>query len=189
MSGDGTTDGLSQSAPTSPGSCIGGGLFGAALGAAGSLLPRSPRVALGVLAVAALTGLLFEVGVIRSHLPTTHRQVNERWLDEYRGWVYGFGYGVQLGVGVVTIVTSAATYLTFTAAFLSHSIVGGLAIGATFGLTRSLPLLLTAPVRNPAALRGLLSRNARWAVAARRISLGGQACALVVAILAMMVLA
>ena len=98
-----------------------------------------------------------------SRLPTNHRQVNERWLDEYRGWVYGLGYGFQLGLGVVTIVTSAATYLTFVAAFLCHSVLGGLAIGLTFGLVRALPVLLTAPVRTPAALRGLLRRNARWA--------------------------
>ena len=98
-----------------------------------------------------------------SRLPTNHRQVNERWLDEYRGWVYGIGYGFQLGLGVVTIVTSAATYLTFVAAFLCHSVLGGLAIGPTFGLVRALPVLLTAPVRTPAALRGLLRRNARWA--------------------------
>ena len=67
-----------------------------------------------------------ELGVGGAHLPTNHRQVNERWLDDYRGWVYGIGYGFQLGMGVVTIVTSATTYLAFLAAFLSHSVLGGL---------------------------------------------------------------
>ncbi len=170
------------------GSCLGGALLGAFLGAIGAVVPRVPRVALGVFAVAALVGLLVERSG-RVHLPTNHRQVNERWLDEYRGWVYGLGYGFQLGLGVVTIVTSAATYLTFTAAFLCHSLVGGLAIGTVFGFARSLPVLLTAPVRRPSALRTLLTRNARWAPAARRISLAGQMCAIAAAVLAMMVLA
>jgi len=169
------------------GSCLGGAALGAVLGATGSLLPSSPRVALGAFAVAALVGLLIDLGARRTQLPTTHRQVNERWLDEYRGWVYGLGYGFQLGLGIVTIVTSAATYLTFIAAFLCHSQVGGLVIGASFGLARSLPVLLTRPVRHPASLRTLLSRNARWAPVARRISVAGQMCALAAAVLAMMV--
>ncbi len=169
------------------GSLLGGALLGAALGAAGSLLPGAPRIALAVLAVAALVGLVVELETTRLRLPTNHRQVNERWLDEYRGWVYGLGYGFQLGLGLVTIVTSAATYLTFLAALLCHSVLGGLAIGMAFGLARALPVLLTGSVRHPVALRTLLSRNARWAPVARRISLGGQLCALVGAVLAMMV--
>jgi hypothetical protein len=42
-------------------------------------------------------------------VPGPRRQVDDRWRDQYRGWVYGLGYGVQLGVGVTTIVSSAAT--------------------------------------------------------------------------------
>ncbi len=170
------------------GSCFGGAALGGLLGSIGTLLPRAPRAALGALAIATIAGLLAELGGGRAHLPTNHRQVNERWLDEYRGWVYGMGYGFQLGLGVVTIVTSAATYLAFVAALLCHSIFGGLAIGFTFGLVRSLPVLLTAPARHPAALRTLLTRNARWAPMARRISVGGQMCALATAVLAMMVI-
>ena len=169
------------------GSSVGGSAIGAALGMFGSVLPRSPRLALGLLAGAATIGATTELRPIAVKLPTNHRQVNERWLDEYRGWVYGLGYGFQLGLGLVTIVTSAATYLTFLAAFLCHSIPGGLAIGATFGVARALPVLLTAPVRHPTALRRLLGRNAAWAPVARRIAVGGQLCAMLVAILAMIV--
>lgn len=170
------------------GSTIGGALLGGALGGLGSLLPRAPRVALAVLSLAAVAGLVLELGAAGSHLPSNHRQVSERWLDEYRGWVYGFGFGFQLGAGVVTIVTSAATYLTFIAAFTSHSLLGGTLIGATFGLVRALPVLLTRPVENPIALRTLLRRNARLAPVARRLALGGQMVALGAALLAMMVI-
>ena len=31
-------------------------------------------------------------------VPSPGRQVNHRWLDEFRGWVYGLGYGAQLGL-------------------------------------------------------------------------------------------
>ena len=54
----------------------------------------------------------------RRAVPGPHRQVNERWLDEYRGWVYGLGFGAQLGLGVTTVVSSAATYVALLAAFL-----------------------------------------------------------------------
>ena len=52
-------------------------------------------------------------------VPGPRRQVDERWLDEYRGWVYGAGYGAQLGLGVTTVVSSAATYVALLAAFLT----------------------------------------------------------------------
>src|SRR4051812_15517882 len=88
------------------GSAAGGALAGAVLGLAGSVLPVSDRgrgwlvIALLVVAVA------FEV-VPTLRLPTIHRQVDEGWLGRYRGWVYGVGYGFQLGLGAVTIVTTS----------------------------------------------------------------------------------
>ena len=51
-------------------------------------------------------------------VPGPRRQVDERWLDRYRGWVYGLGYGSQLGLAVTTVVSSAATYVALLAALL-----------------------------------------------------------------------
>jgi hypothetical protein len=85
-------------------------------------------------------------------VPSWPRQVNEDWLGEYRGWVYGIGFGVQLGLGVVTIVTTASVYVTWTAALLSASAGLGAAVGAAFGLARALPVLAGARVRTPAAI-------------------------------------
>ena len=62
--------------------------------------------------------------------PGPRRQVNERWLDDYRGWVYGLGFGAQLGLGVTTVVTSAATYATLLACALSGAPGRGALIGA-----------------------------------------------------------
>ena len=51
----------------------------------------------------------------------------------YRGWVYGVGFGAQLGFGLVTIITSATTYAVVLLAALTGHLGAGLAIGATFG--------------------------------------------------------
>src|ERR1019366_9178078 len=89
-----------------------GGLAGAALGTIGSLLrggSASRGLALSVVLVAIAR---FGATPLRGPLPSSRRQVNEGWLARYRGWVYGIGFGAQLGVGVATIVTSAAIYAT-----------------------------------------------------------------------------
>jgi hypothetical protein len=171
------------------GSAVGGAGLGAALGALGAWFPRSPETALAVLAGLGALGLLADLGVAGMHLPTSHRQVDEGWLDRYRGWVYGVGYGVQLGAGVVTVVPSATTYLTWATALLAHSPAAGSAIGATFGVARSLPVLLARPARHPAGLHRLLRLQARWAAPVHRLALCGQVATLAGAILAMMVTA
>jgi hypothetical protein len=139
---------------------------GALLGALGSaLLPAGtgPRLAavVGVLAVAvALDGLA-------SPVPGPRRQVNERWLDEYRGWVYGLGYGVQLGLGVTTIVTSAALYAALAAAFLAGP-AGGAVIVGCYGLVRGVTPLAAARVRSPLQLMAVHRGLARWRTPVQR---------------------
>src|SRR5205807_4975549 len=73
-----------------------------------------PRLA--VLAVALAAAIALDAGAGAGaggiRIPSVRRQVNEDWLREYRGWVYGLGFGLQLGLGVSTIVTTAAVYVT-----------------------------------------------------------------------------
>ncbi|HZU60843.1 MAG TPA: hypothetical protein VE983_07735, partial [Solirubrobacteraceae bacterium] len=109
------------------------------------------------LAVLALS-LLFDASPLRRWLPSSRRQVNENWLGRYRGWVYGFGFGAQLGVGVATIVTSSAIYAAAIAALLSGGPAAGAAIGATFGAVRALALL---PARSAIDRDGLISLHRR----------------------------
>ena len=91
----------------------------ALLGAAGGLLlGGAPEDARLVVLAGALLGAI-ALDLRPGAAPGPRRQVNERWLDQYRGWVYGLGYGAQLGVGVSTVVTSAATYVALLAAFLA----------------------------------------------------------------------
>jgi sulfite exporter TauE/SafE len=124
------------------GSMLAATLVGATLGTVGAALKAAcmPRpAAAALLAACALVAVLTDSGFLR--LPTIHRQVNEDWLNQYRGWVYGAGYGFQLGAGIVTIVTSAAVYLTLAGELLVGSVAGGALIGATFGAMRAVPLL------------------------------------------------
>jgi hypothetical protein len=144
------------------GSITGGATVGITLGWLGSLIPASVRpsaaVVAGIVGVLALIVAAAEMGWIHLPLPTVHRQVNENWLDTYRGWVVGFGFGYQLGLGWATIVTTGAIYLTFLIEFLTFSWQGGLIIGIAFGLARALPLLATRRVTTPSGLQSLHRR-------------------------------
>jgi hypothetical protein len=152
------------------GSLAGGALLGAAAGALGELLGiRATRPA-----VVASCGLAAIVDLARRGrpVPSVHRQVDENWLARYRNWVYGAGFGFQLGLGVVTIVTTAAVYLTFVLALLSGSVAAGQLIGATFGLARAIPVIGLRGVRRPEQLRAAHRRYAGWAAPVRHLSVG-----------------
>ena len=126
------------------GSIVGGAAVGMLAGTIGWLLPLEvPSVATGALVLLTLAGVL-AVLVERGRLPqvpTVRRQVDEDWLHRYRGWVYGVGFGAQLGAGLVTIVTSPTVHLALVLAALTGSPVGGAVVGTAFGLARALPVL------------------------------------------------
>ena len=112
---------------------------GAALGEIGALVGLPVAVRAIAWAVLAAIAVLVDVGTLP--LPTWHRQVNEDWLNRYRAWVYGSGFGAQLGLGVATIVTTAAVYLTLEAELSVGSLAGGAVIGVAFGAVRAAPIL------------------------------------------------
>ena len=153
------------------GSVAAGALLGAALGAIGSVSsaaigPTDRRLV--VLAGLAALGSLWDVGAVPFTLPGIHRQVNEQWLFDFRGWYYGLGFGFQLGLGVVTIVTTAAIYLSLVTALLSGSVLGGMAVGSAFGLARSATILGAARVDSPVRLAELGRWLERWDAASAR---------------------
>ncbi|MFI5046379.1 MAG: sulfite exporter TauE/SafE family protein, partial [Acidimicrobiia bacterium] len=130
------------------GSLLGGAVMGASLGAFGAgldalLAPSTTAVAVTA-AVLGAVALVFELHPRGLRIPTVRRQVDEDWIPRYRAWVYAGGFGLQLGVGVVTGVRTTTVYLTWAFAVLSGSLVGGLAIGLVFGAARALPMLLVA---------------------------------------------
>src|SRR3954470_16987045 len=152
------------------GSAVGGAALGAAFGWVGSPIDLSANERLGVLGIAVAIGIAFDLGLGGLRLPTTHRQVDETWRASYRGWVWGLTFGVQLALGVITVVTTALVYVTWLSAFLAGSAAAGTLIGLAFGLARALPILSVARVRTSGQLLGVDRTLQRFAAPARRLT-------------------
>src|SRR4051812_47025367 len=95
-----------------------GALLGGLLGFAGAPF-AVPAVAVVVVAALAAVGLVLDGRQFGLRVPSPRRQVDENWLANYRGWVYGAGFGAQLGIAFSTIVTASATWVAFACALLS----------------------------------------------------------------------
>jgi hypothetical protein len=130
------------------GSLTAGGILGASSALLGSLVPASPS-ALWVALVIATAGLADLAGV---RVPWLHRQVNERWIGTFRGWVYGISFGAQLGAGLSTyVVTWAVPAMVITIGLIGDPIVGLIA-GVLFGAGRAVPLLAAGWIDRPSRL-------------------------------------
>jgi hypothetical protein len=168
------------------GSLAGGLALGGIAAMVGSVLPddlRTSRWTLVVVALLLLAGLVLDLRAAPS-VPSWRRQVDEQWLGRYRGWVYGAGFGAQLGFGVVTIVTSTTTYAAVLLAALTGHLGAGLAVGATFGLVRALPSLLMARVVDRDGLHRAFTSLERWtspAALIAKVALGAAAAILMAA--------
>src|SRR5256885_11759621 len=149
------------------GSTLGGTALGALLGQLGSLslgaAGTGARIALVGIALAA--GLTWELA--GAAVPGPRRQVDERWLDRYRSWVYGLGFGVQLGAGIVTVVVTSAVYAVLVAAFASADPIAGAAIGAVAGGLRGAAGVAAGPVVTPAGAIAFPERTRRLPPPAR----------------------
>jgi sulfite exporter TauE/SafE len=156
------------------GSLAGGAMSGLVAGALGALRVGGASLVWRsvVFALASVLALVVELRGIRPR--SWRRQVNEDWLSEYRGWVYGIGFGFQLGLGVATIVTSAVVYLAFFGAFLTAVPVAGALVGAAFGIARALPLFGVRSVETPESLRVVHTRVRRLDQTARRVTVGAE---------------
>ena len=150
-------------------STVAGALLGGLLGAVGAPWAGTSGSML-VIGVLAIVGLLLDARAFGLRVPGPRRQVNEDWLATYRGWVYGIGYGAQLGLGVTTIVTASITWVVFACAAATGSLAAGMLVGATFGLARALPVLATAGAHDPSTLRATLARLDRMRPPAARVA-------------------
>ncbi len=157
-------------ASTAAGAALAGmlGVIGRVLGLR---LTGAAALALGALAA---VGAALDLGVGGLRPPGFIRQVDEDWLSRYRGWVYGAGYGAQLGVGFATIVTTSLTWLVFAWALFAGP-VGGVVIGAAFGASRAVPLVFTIRIRDWTQLRSFMAKMQRRANIAHRSAVVVQA--------------
>lgn len=164
-------------------------LMGGLLGLLGSVVPshmRGSTPVLASMAVLLVLGLVLDVRSKGHGVPSWRRQVDREWIGRYRGWVTGVGFGFQLGLGFVTIITSTTTYAVFLAEVLTGRWWAGALIGAVFGLVRAMPLAMVSRVNAPQDLHEIFARLDRWAAPAdrlARISLvtGALVCALAAA--------
>ena len=138
---------------------------GATLGAVMALLAwtvaavgLTSTTLLGAAAVLAALGAAIDAGVLGFSPPFFKRQVNEYWLARYRAWVYGSGFGWQIGAGVTTYIMTAAVFVTIAYGALTAGPAAAFALGVFFGLVRGLAVLLTARRRTTAELFALHRR-------------------------------
>jgi hypothetical protein len=133
------------------GATLGLGMAALAIGVH-ALALSTTVVGIAALATAALA-VASDAGAKGFRLPVHYRQVNERWLDQFRPWVYAAGFGWQIGAGLATYITTAAVYLMIVLAALTGNPVWAIALGTAFGLVRGLAVLLGRNITNPDALR------------------------------------
>ena len=151
---------------TAGGLCL--GALSAGLAAIVDAAAISTGHALAVGAAAALGAAIVDSRFLGFGPPFIRRQVNEDWLMRYRSWVYGSGFGWQIGIGFTTYVMTAAVPLTIVLAALSAAPVLALAIGTLFGLARGMTVLLSARLRTQEALFAFHRRFAARGEALRR---------------------
>ncbi len=143
------------------GAVLGGATLGlgtALLAAGVDALDPAPSAALGIAAALAAVSIASDLKLGGFRLPSHTRQVNETWLDQFRSWVYGGGFGWQIGVGLATYVTTSAVYLMIAMAALTASPVIAIAIGTGFGLVRGLAVFVGHDLTTPERLLALHRR-------------------------------
>ena len=166
------------------GATLGGATLGlgAALLAAGvGALDLAPEAALGATALLAAVTVASDLNLGGFRLPSHARQVNEAWLDEFRSWVYGGGFGWQIGVGLATFVTTAAVYLMIAMAALTGSPLVAFLLMTGFGLVRGLAVLLGRRLTTPERMFALHRRLEQLLPTAQRAIVAVQAMVLAIA--------
>ena len=148
------------------GSAVGGLTLGLVVALGAALVPG--RFAdEPVLLVAALVAVASDLRLGGFQVPIHRRQVNERWLDVYRPWVYGGGFGWQVGSGFATYIMTAANHLLVVGLVARGSVATAVATCGVFGLVRGVAVLLTRSATSPAALLEVHERVHRVGPACR----------------------
>ena len=156
------------------GATVGGAMLGglmAVLAAGWESLGANVEVALVVTTFAALVAVVSDGKLFGFQLPGHDRQVNERWLDQYRSWVYGGGFGWQIGIGFATYIMTAGLYFLVLVAAVGASTSGALILGTVFGLVRGLAVFAAREVTSLGALNDLHRRFEQWRQPVRKITI------------------
>jgi hypothetical protein len=156
------------------GSTLGGAGLGLCVAAATvgvHAIALTSRETLLVALVASAVAVMSDANWGGFHLPVHHRQVNERWLDRFRPWVYGAGFGWQIGTGLLTYIMTAAVYLMIVLSTLAGEPWLSVAFGVLFGLVRGLSVCLGRKITNADTLREFHRRFSDWGPVVGRITI------------------
>ncbi|QGG93655.1 hypothetical protein [Actinomarinicola tropica] len=159
------------------GAVVGGITLGLGAAVAAALvggLDLPTTTALGTLAALAVLAAAFDARILGLDLPGHGRQVNETWLTRFRSWVYGGGFGWQIGVGLATYIVTAGVYLTVAAAALTGRPLVAAALGTLFGLTRGLAIFAGARLTTHEALYDFHRRFEDRRELSRQVTIGAQ---------------
>ena len=155
---------------------VGGVAGGATLGGALALVAVGVGAlhltagTIGIVAgLAALVAAVSDSRITGRQIPIHRRQVNEVWLDRFRPWVYGAGFGWQIGSGVVTYIMTSAVYLIAVLAVMTGNPWTALGVGVLFGTVRGLAVLLGRGITTPARLASFHRRFAQLEPMSRRV--------------------
>lgn len=138
-------------------------------------LSVTTRAAIG--ATLAVATAAVDLGLTGIGLPIFKRQVNDAWLRTYRAWVYGAGFGWQIGFGLATYIMTAGVILTAALAVASGEPVLALAGCTAFGLVRGLAVLVGRGATSPDRLAAVHARLDRLATPSRAAAAGVQVLA------------
>lgn len=162
------------------GHIVGGLALGGVLAAASALIGVTVGRPGSTPALATIAGVtvVAVLGDLAGVTVPGRRQVDERWLTSYRGWVYGLGFGAQLGFGLVTVVNT----LLLAVVIASGAVLPpdqSLLLGGIYGLTRGIGASVNGWVRSVNDLHRLHRRLDQSERAVRMGSLGAVAFAAV----------
>ena len=180
----GVTAGWFVAGAVAGGATLGAVAAGLAAGVSTLDLGRHPAWVAGALAALVGAAAAVDAGLFGAVIPVWRRQLNDAWMSRYRGWVYGAGYGWQLGVGMATYIMTAAVFAVPVLAALGGHPVMALAICTLFGVVRGLVVRLTARASSPTELRALHHRFADWGPPVRLAVIGVELAVVVTALAA-----
>ncbi|MGH9027768.1 MAG: hypothetical protein ACRDWD_16890 [Acidimicrobiia bacterium] len=152
------------------GAAVGGltlGAVTAALAAGVAAADPSTTIRLGLVAILALASATVDAHLFGFGPPFIRRQLNEDWLPKYRSWVYGGGFGWQIGSGVATYVMTTAVFLLVAVGAITGSPPAALSMCMLFALARGLAVLLAIGFTTPAVMMAFFRRFDALAPASR----------------------
>lgn len=159
------------------GALLGGATLGLAAAALAALVGTAAATTTTLLALgagAAVVAVALDLGVAGTTMPHHRRQVNEQWLDQFRSWVYGVGFGWQIGTGYATYIMTAAVYLTVALAALTGSPLTAFGICVLFGAVRGLAIFLGVRLDEPVKVALFHFRFEEIGPIVRRVVIGVQ---------------